>query len=151
MAQGYKAQGNGTQIQFRPGFNTLPVQEPELLAIAVSWEQFTIFQPSSTNSNYSKYLVKMLWNFVIGRLCNLLLSFEYLQVKDLLGLNYKQGYFFIGKSARRADHERQRAEKEAGVGAVRGKPINSSRRLRDAFRVAHTYIMTIVKFFYLDS
>lgn len=81
----------------------------------------------------------MLWNFVIGRLCNLLLSFEDLQVKDLLGLNYKRGYFFIGKSARRADHERQRAEKEAGgVGAMKGKPIKSSRRLRDAFRVAHT-------------
>lgn len=83
MAQGYKAQGNGTQIQIRPGINTSPVQEPELLAITVSWEQFTIFQPSSTHSNYSKYLVKLLWNFVIGRLCNLLLSFEYLQDKDL--------------------------------------------------------------------
>lgn len=80
----------------------------------------------------------MVWNFVKGRLCNLLSSFEYLQVKDLLGLNCKQGHFFIGKSARTADHERQRAEKEAGEGAKKGKPIKSSRRLRDAFCVAHT-------------
>lgn len=111
----------GLQIQIRPGINTLHGQEPDQDTIGYCSFLGKVYNlPHSHHTTSVQYIHKETswWHFEKGRLCILILSDEYLQVKDLLWLNYKQRYLFvIGKSARGPDHERQRAKNGADVGA----------------------------------